>query len=247
MILKWNIADTTFAKDTLYHNDPARIHRNESVVIGNYAFVATEDVEKDWNYYSKSYKFPKVTVHARNIDVYKKGKGLVKTYQVDRWTPGFMVEIVAQHMKIEKPAVAKSLRRFQSNKFYDVKRTKSCGGFAMYKQLLGKHVIGYVAYNKHTDLHFHATTAEEALNGLKEKIVKFEKQTKIDQSTILSAEFCNKNYGFCYPGMSEFAEAIGAAITDHLSVKELKERIEKLKDKSILAKYRRELKAVKLI
>ena len=56
----------------------------------------------------------------------------------------------------------------------------------------------------------------------------------------------HKRWGFCFPGMTEFAEAAGLDINGSYSIAELKKATQNV-SRYIKVKYSRELKIAKLI
>lgn len=222
----------------------------ESVcIVGPYAFQAEEEVEKDWNYYSKSYGFPKVTVTGRYVTAFKNGK-MIRRIELDSFRGNWMIDTIAHVLDLTPPKVSKELRKFQITKWTDVQRSVNKDGYQLFKLMLYKYVVGYVAYDKENDIHFHADTIEEAVSGLKNKVTKVLEERKADEelsATKWTAKQLNAKYGFCWPGMTEFAHACGIDRDKEYTVKQLRDAIKNISDKYVLNKYCRELRLINVL
>ena len=236
-----------------YVESPLSADKNTNVVMFPYAFIPCEDVDEDWEYYSKAWHQahgPKRTVVGRCVRVYKYGKGLINTIDLPKWKPGFMVDIVAQTLGLKQAKVENSLRKLQTSQWVDVRRSVKRDGVQLYNLTMGKYVVGIIAYDEQRNIHYHGNTRETAINNLKMKIEKMDaerKRAEIEGSEILTAEKAHTRFGFCYPGMTEFAKAIGFDIDGQYSINELRKAVSELKDRRIIAKYRGELKTAKII
>lgn len=223
--------------------------KEDAVILGDYAFQSYEDVDVDWNYYSKSYGHPKVTVTGRGIYVYKKGKQVDKI-ELDSFRGNWFIDSIAAYLKLEAPKVSKDLRKFQVTKWTDVKRSVCKDGYQTYKLMFGKWVVGYVAYNKVHDIHYHDNTLAEAIAGLNRKIAQFEEERKEEEkqaSKVWTAKQLNARFGFCWQGMTEFAEACGINRDEQYSVAQLRAAIKNISDNYVLTKYRRELRMINVL
>lgn len=236
-----------------YLISPLSAGKYDNVLMYPYSFVPHEFVDTDWNAYSKAWHRahgPKRTVESREVCVYQYGKGKIKTVELPKWKPGFMVEVVAQVLGLQKPKVEKSLRKFQVSPWVDVKRSVKRNGIQFYNLTMGKYTVGVVAYDEQHDLHYHAETKESALDGLTKKIAKMdadEQRVATEGNAVLTANLAHNRWGFCYPGMTEFANAIGFDVDASYTVGQLREAVSLLKDKSIVRKYHRELETAKII
>lgn len=236
-----------------YTTSPLSCTKDENVLMAPYAFIPVEDVDEDWEYYSKAWHRehgPKRTVTGREVRVYKYGKGRIDTIELPKWKPGFMVEIVAQVLGLQQPKVEKQLRKFQPSPWVDVKRSVKRDGIQFYNLTMGKYTVGVVAYDEERDLHYHDDTREAALEGLRKKIDKIEADKKLkamEADAVLTADYAHNRWGFCWPGMTEFAKAVGFDIDGHYTVAELRKAVSNLADRRIVAKYRRELETAKII
>jgi hypothetical protein len=236
-----------------YITSPLTAGKGSKVVMFPYAFMAYEDVDEDWEYYSKAWHSahgPKRTVVGREVRVYKYGQGRIDTIELAKWKPGFMVEMVAQVLGLQQPKMEKQLRKFQPSPWVDVKRSVKRDGVQFYNLTMGKYTVGVVAYDEQRDIHFHADTREAALDGLRKKIDKIEADKKLkamEADAVLTADYAHNRWGFCWPGMTEFADAVGFDIDGSYTVAQLREAVGKLKNKRIIAKYRRELETARII
>jgi len=221
-----------------------------NLVIGNYAFCCSEIVDKDWNYYSKSWHSaygPKRTVSDRIIKVRKLGrKDAIKKYHLPRWSQSEILKVIAETFGVTEVKLSKDLKKFQTSKYFDVKKSKKVNGYQIYKQTIGKYTIGHVAYDAVTDTHYHDYTIEDAVQGLTSKIEKAAQDKIADAKQIVTADYAHKRWGFCFPGMTEFAEAAGLDINGSYSIAELKKATQYV-SRYIKVKYSRELKIAKLI
>ena len=222
----------------------------ESVcIVGPYAFQAEEEVEKDWNYYSKSYGFPKVTVTGRYVTAFKNGK-MIRRIELDSFRGNWMIDTIAHVLDLTPPKVSKELRKFQITKWTDVQRSVCKDGYQIFKLMLSKYVVGHVAYDKANDIHYHADTIKDAVAGLKSKVKKVLEDRKADEEMSAikwTAKQLNAKYGFCWPGMTEFANACGIDRDKEYTVKQLREAVKHISDKSILMRYNRELRIINVL
>lgn len=236
-----------------YATSPLSATKDDNVLMAPYSFIPVEDVEEDWDYYSKSWHSahgPKRTVTGRKVRVYKLGKGCIQTVELAKWKPGFMTEVVAQVLGVQQPKVAKELRKFQVSPWVDVKRSVKRDGLQFYNLTMGKNIVGVVAYDEQHDIHYHADTRAEAVAGLKAKVEKMEAERQrvaMEGSVVITAEQAHNRWGFCWPGMTEFAKAVGFGIDGSYTVSQLREAVSRLKDRRIVCKYRRELETAKII
>lgn len=236
-----------------YIESPLSATKGDMVVLFPYAFEAYENVDEDWNYYSKAWHSahgPKRTVLGREVRVYEWGKGRVHTIELAKWKPGFMIEVVAQVLGLKQPKVEKPLRKFQVSPWVDVKRSVKRDGTQFYHLTMGKYTVGVVAYDEQRDIHYHAATKEEAIAGLTKKIEKIEADSEriaMEGASLLTASKAHDLWGFCYPGMTEFANSIGLDIDGTYTVGQLREAVGKLTDRSVVRKYHRELVTAKII
>lgn len=236
-----------------YVTSPLTADKNNTVVMFPYAFKPIEDVEEDWEYYSKAWHQahgPKRTITGREVRVYQYGKGRIRTIELPKWKPGFMVEVVAQVLGLQQPKVDKSLRKFQVSPWVNVKRSVKRNGIQFYNLTMGKYTVGVVAYDEQRGIHYHADTKEAAIAGLNDKIAKMEAEEKraaMEANAVLTANLAHNRWGFCWPGMTEFANAIGFDLNGSYTVAQLREAVRGLKDRRIICKYRRELETAKII
>ena len=69
----------------------------------------------------------------------------------------------------------------------------------------------------------------------------------MEADAVLTADYAHNRWGFCWPGMTEFAKAVGFDIDGSYTVSQLRETVSRLKDRRIVCKYRRELETAKII
>lgn len=242
---KYGLTTYTYNIDDL---DPSG--RLSNLMIGNYAFCCSEIVDKDWNYYSKAWHRahgPKRTVSNRTIEVRKLGcKNVIKEFHPTRWSQSEILQVIAETFGVTEVKLSRDLKRFQTSKYFDVKKSKKVNGYQIYKQTIGKYTIGHVAYDAVTDAHYHDYTIEDAVQGLTSKIEKATQDKIADAKQIVTADYAHKRWGFCFPGMTEFAEAAGLDINGSYSIAELKKATQNV-SRDIKVKYSRELKTAKLI
>lgn len=236
-----------------YLTSPLTATKDDNVLLYPYSFVPHEEVDEDWECYSKAWHRahgPKRTVTDREVRVYKWGKGLIQMIELSKWKPGFMVEVVAQVLGLQQPKVEKSLRKFQPSPWVDVKRSVKRNGIQFYNLTMGKYTVGVVAYDESCDIHYHGETKETALDGLrkkKEKLDSDKQRWAMEGSALLNASEAHDRWGFCWPGMTEFANAIGFDVDGSYTVAQLRNAVNHLSDRRILGKYRRELEIAKII
>lgn len=199
-------------------------------------------VGKDWNYYAKSYGFPKTEVDDREVTLRRAGK--VISLPLKSFRQSEVLEAIATHFKWQKPSRSSLNRRFATSAWFDVRPSVKKGGIAFYKQIFCKEVVGYIAVKD--DLTFHASTIDAAKAGLEYKIEAEKKTLAAKEGRVYTANSVNTSYGFCFPGMREFCESVGLDLFGSYTFKEIKEAMAKC-PRNLTTKYRRELKLFGLI
>lgn len=188
---KYGLTTYTYNIDNL---DPSG--RFSNLMIGNYAFCCSEIENEDWNYYSKAWHRahgPKRTVSGRTIKVRKLGhKNIIKEFKLARWSQSEILKVIAETFGVTDVKLSKDLKRFQTSKYFDVKKSKKVNGYQIYKQTIGKYTIGHVAYDAVTDIHYHDFTIEDAVQGLTSKIEKATQDKIADAKQIVTADYAHK-------------------------------------------------------
>jgi len=152
---------------------------------------------KDWNYYSKNYKHPKITVYGRKVTFEK--KGYIKTVDLDNFNGDFLLKAYVKAFKVKAYKQKGFARKVQLNDYLRTKKIRCIGNVELWERTINKAHYDYCAViNKTT---YHAFTKKEALSGLKKKI-----NAKIKKEMEVISKKTGYNLGFCETGMKSFCE-----------------------------------------
>lgn len=214
-----------------------KIATTKHIIYKGYACMLSEDVYYDWDFYPKSYKHPKKTVTAREIWFRKKGKPEytecqgIKTFRYTDVIDGF-----AKFFKI--PLASKN--KLQTNPYFEVQKIKDTAKYAVYTQTFGGEVVGYVVSDGRTT--YHDDTKKAAVEGWKKKAALAKEKKEIKAGLRFTAAQLHEDYGFCWQGIHEFADACGLDVTKSYTQKELRTAFNKSPERrTLLIKYKAEL------
>lgn len=170
---------------------------SEPVELGVWSARAYETVEKDWNYYSKSWHRnhgPKVTVTGRFVEFTSKG-GKKKVVQLDSWRGNWQCKALIE-AGIVKPK--KGMMHVRLNEVFDIKLIGKRHGYLVYQRSLKGELVDYCLVSP-LGMTYHAATVKECLAGLKLK----RQQRERRKVATINWNFL-KSLGFCSPGIKEF-------------------------------------------
>jgi hypothetical protein len=195
----------------------------------------------DWNYYSKNYGKPKVTISDREVIFYsKKEEGNTKrVVPVDDFKGDFILKAYAEAFKIEPYKEKGFARKVQLNDYLRVKKIKSINDVEIWKRTLNEKEYDFVAVQNKTT--FHAHTRKEAVEGLKRKI-----EAKLEEEEEIINKELGFKLGFCKIGMENFCEDNNIDFEGKYTRKELRNIV--LQQRNLnCEKYFKELKKIKIL
>ena len=201
------------------------------------------DEDKDWNYYAKSYKYPKVTIEGRRVerlefDINKPNcYAVTKSVNVAAFRGDFFINSIAKMEKI-RPVKYKGIKkRIQLNPYCRVVKIKKYKDkdIDIYKRTFCGELFDYCAVSKNTT--YHAHTIEGAIEGLKYKIY----QKNPDPEKYINKKIA-LGFGFCETGIKQFCIDNDICINKTYKISELKKIV--LSNPWVNEKYQPELKTI---
>lgn len=159
----------------------------------------------------------------------------------------WLEKIVADNdPQFEKPKVDKSLRAVQALGYYGVEKIKDIKRTEIFRNTFLGETIGYCARRR--DLTYHSDNCETLLEGMLYKIKGMAVPTDLGEEPIyFTASELNKKFGFCYTGMTAFAEDYSLDMNKAYTVQQLRQFVREIGPKPSLKNYKRELKKIKVI
>lgn len=188
-------------------------------------FVVRQEGEISWDKYSKAWHRqhgPAREITARYIQVFRGGQE-VSRIQLDGLRGQYLVNAMAEHLRLAPVKVSRSLKPVQINPFFAVEVLHTIGNVTLYRRIFGGETVDYCAVANGTT--YHATTSSAALRGLRTKL---DKQAAAEtarleaENKVLTAEYCHQTYGFCETGMASFCELNGLDYAGAYTVREIR-------------------------
>jgi hypothetical protein len=163
-------------------------------------------VNEDWNYYSKRYNKPKVTVTGKGVEfTFPKAVlagtscavNLKKVFQpVERFAGNWLLEVLAR--QFGKTKINKDLRKVQLHECFSLLKIRSIASVEIYARIVAGTVYDYCALaGKET---YHASSPKLAIAGLREKRTT---RNQLD-AELLTFRGAKKAYHFCDTGLRIF-------------------------------------------
>jgi hypothetical protein len=156
-------------------------------------------VEKDWDYYAKNYKFPKVTVSGRKVEFLtldKTGRAVtLYVHNIQAFRGVWMEEAIISFAGLKK--VKSNNKRIQINDYMTINLIREIGGCKIYSRLLGSIVWGYALEYK--GITYHSEKLTDLISGYRFKVANHKKI----EGEIISYE-TGKSLGFCDSGIRQF-------------------------------------------
>lgn len=217
-----------------------KIATSKHIIYKGYACLLSESCDYDWNYYAKSYNHPKKTVTAREIWFRKKGKPEhTEVIALNSFRYNDIVKGFAEFFKI--PLATKN--KFQTNPYFEVTKIKDTAKYAVYTQTFGGEVVGYVISDGKTT--YHDDTKKAAVEGWKKKAALAKEKKEIKAGLRFTAAQLHEDYGFCWQGIHEFADACGLDTAKSYTKQELRTAFNKSPERrTLLIKYKSELSQI---
>lgn len=171
----------------------------ESVRFGLWTATATELVDKDWKYYAKSYKYPKVTISDRQVTFVSDG-GKHVVVDIGGWRGNWRLHALVA-AKIFKPRTG--LLQIRLNPVFDLELLGTRLEHKFYRRLLKGEPVDYCIVSP-AGITYHADSIPGCIRGLRLKQADFERRkTAVVDWRLL------RNLGFCREGILEFCQVFG--------------------------------------
>lgn len=202
--------------------------------VGDWYIRCTQDEEKDWNYYAKSYRFPKITISNRKVLIRRvKPDGTMESRDVavEAWRGNYLLDALITAGVCEKNKVASRLRSVQLHPAFAVTTLRE-GSLSIYERTLaGEHYDCCVVWHGIT---YHAGSVKAAVRGLRNKLhsVIQAKNSPIDWA------LCKK-LGFCDAGIRQFCADFNLSTSGRYTAQQIEAVVQT--NLSQAAKYKTEL------
>ncbi len=159
----------------------------------------------------------------------------------------WLEKIVAENDPLfEKPKVDKSLRAVQALGYYGVEKIKDIKRTEIFRNTFLGETIGYCARRR--DLTYHSDTCATLLEGMLYKIKGMAVPDDLGEEPVsYTADELHKKFGFCYAGMTAFAEDYSLDMSKAYTVQQMRQIVREVGPKPSLTNYKRELKKIKVI
>ena len=159
----------------------------------------------------------------------------------------WLEKIVAENDPLfEKPKVDKSLRAVQALGYYGVEKIKDIKRTEIFRNTFLGETIGYCARRR--DLTYHSDNCSTLLEGMLYKIKGMAVPADIGEEPVsYTADELHNKYGFCYAGMTAFAEDYNLDMSQAYTVQQMRQIVREIGLKPSLTYYKRELKKIKVI
>lgn len=159
----------------------------------------------------------------------------------------WLEKIVAENDPLfEKPKVDKSLRAVQALGYYGVEKIKDIKRTEIFRNTFLGETIGYCARRR--DLTYHSDNCATLLEGMLYKIKGMAVPADIGEEPVsYTADELHNKYGFCYAGMTAFAEDYNLDMSQAYTVQQMRQIVREIGPKPSLTYYKRELKKIKVI
>lgn len=158
----------------------------------------------------------------------------------------WLEKIVAENDPLfEKPKVDKSLRAVQALGYYGVEKIKDIKRTEIFRNTFLGETIGYCARRR--DLTYHSDNCATLLEGMLYKIKGMAVPADIGEEPVsYTADELHNKYGFCYAGMTAFAEDYNLDMSQAYTVQQMRQIVREIGPKPSLTYYKRELKKIKV-
>lgn len=199
-------------------------------VAGGHIFVVRHDETKDWDFYGKNSKYPKVTVDSRYIQVYRKGDCVAKI-GIPSFQGNYLINAISKYLGIKPIKMPRSLKPIQGNEFFDLEAIRQLGKTAIYRRTFGGETLDYCAVGGSEN--YHAPTIEDAVKGLRRKIAAAKKAWEAKEraeNRMFTSKELHEEFGFCWTEMRAFCSLNGLDIEGQYTVKQIRNAA--LKNKS---------------
>ena len=159
----------------------------------------------------------------------------------------WLEKIVAENDPLfEKPKVDKSLRAVQALGYYGVEKIKDIKRTEIFRNTFLGETIGYCARRR--DLTYHSDNCSTLLEGMLYKIKGMAVPADIGEEPVsYTADELHNKYGFCYAGMTAFAEDYNLDMSQAYTVQQMRQIVREIGPKPSLTNYKRELRKIKVI
>lgn len=159
----------------------------------------------------------------------------------------WLEKIVAENDPLfEKPKVDKSLRAVQALGYYGVEKIKDIKRTEIFRNTFHGETIGYCARRR--DLTYHSDNCATLLEGMLYKIKGMAVPDDLGEEPVsYTADELHKKFGFCYAGMTAFAEDYSLDMSKAYTVQQMRQIVREVGPKPSLTNYKRELKKIKVI
>lgn len=159
----------------------------------------------------------------------------------------WLEKIVAENDPLfEKPKVDKSLRAVQALGYYGVEKIKDIKRTEIFRNTFLGETIGYCARRR--DLTYHSDNCATLLEGMLYKIKGMAVPDDLGEEPVsYTADELHKKFGFCYAGMTAFAEDYNLDMSQAYTVQQMRQIVREIGPKPSLTYYKRELKKIKVI
>lgn len=159
----------------------------------------------------------------------------------------WLEKIVAENDPLfEKPKVDKSLRAVQALGYYGVEKIKDIKRTEIFRNTFLGETIGYCARRR--DLTYHSDNCSTLLEGMLYKIKGMAVPDDLGEEPVsYTADELHKKFGFCYAGMTAFAEDYNLDMSQAYTVQQMRQIVREIGPKPSLTNYKRELKKIKVI
>lgn len=159
----------------------------------------------------------------------------------------WLEKIVAENdPHFEKPKVDKSLRAVQALGYYGVEKIKDIKRTEIFRNTFLGETIGYCARRR--DLTYHSDNCATLLEGMLYKIKGMAVPDDLGEEPVsYTADELHKKFGFCYAGMTAFAEDYSLDMSKAYTVQQMRQIVREVGPKPSLTNYKRELKKIKVI
>ena len=159
----------------------------------------------------------------------------------------WLEKIVAENDPLfEKPKVDKSLRAVQALGYYGVEKIKDIKRTEIFRNTFLGETIGYCARRR--DLTYHSDNCATLLEGMLYKIKGMAVPDDLGEEPVsYTADELHKKFGFCYAGMTAFAEDYNLDMSQAYTVQQMRQIVREIGPKPSLTNYKRELKKIKVI
>lgn len=198
-----------------------------------------EEADYDWTYYAKSYGHPKKTVTGRFVKFWRKRGNKHDRIEIEKFSTANIIEAVAKYFGVEKA----TFNKLQTSPYFSIEKRRETKAFTIYTQNFAGEAIGFCVSDGKTT--YHANTQKAAVDGWREKVAKAKVAREIKSGVRVTAEVLHDRYGFCYPGIKEFATACDLDYHKSYTIAEIKKALASSPQRRMLmVKYKSEIETM---